>query len=78
MGGVEAAVGEGEAMIDEVRYTDEEAAEAWRWVHAHGPRNTWTATYGTAARMIGRLLKERERLVGMLRQIHNAKDQRQR
>lgn len=47
-------------------YTDDEAQEAWRWVNAHGPSNSWTATAGTAARMIGRLLEERERLMAML------------
>lgn len=49
-------------MSDEP-YTDVEAAEAWQWVNRHGPANAWTATAGTAARMIGRLLKERERLL---------------
>lgn len=44
-------------------YTEEEAAEAWQWVHRHGPKNAWTAAFGTAARMIGRLLLERERLI---------------
>lgn len=43
-------------------YTDEEAAEARTWVCKYGPPNSWTAGLGTAARMIGRLLKERERL----------------
>jgi hypothetical protein len=44
-------------------YTDEEAAEARTWVCKYGPPNSWTAGNGTAARMIGRLLKERERLL---------------
>jgi hypothetical protein len=44
-------------------YTEEEAREAKLWVGRHGPSNAWTATSGTAARMIGRLLKERERLL---------------
>lgn len=48
---------------DEVPYTDEEAAEAWIFVNQYGPSNAWTATGGTAARMIGRLLRERERLL---------------
>lgn len=60
MGGIEAA-GREEAMSD-VPYTDAEAAEARQWSNRHGPPNAWTATAGTAARMIGRLLNERERL----------------
>jgi len=44
-------------------YTDAEAAEARTWVCKYGPPNSWTAGNGTAARMIGRLLKERERLM---------------
>ena len=47
-------------------YTDEEANEAWLFVGRYGPSNSWTATNGTAARMIGRLLEERERLLVML------------
>lgn len=43
-------------------YTDAEAAEAREWSNRHGPSNAWTAGNGTAARMIGRLLNERERL----------------
>ncbi|MBU6222354.1 MAG: hypothetical protein KGR24_06330 [Planctomycetes bacterium] len=43
-------------------YTDAEAAEAREWSNRHGPSNAWTASNGTAARMIGRLLNERERL----------------
>lgn len=49
--------------VDPVPYTNEEAAEALLWVNRHGPSNAWTASLGTAARMIGRLLKERERLL---------------
>lgn len=44
-------------------YTDSEAAEARQWVNRHGPANAWTGTAGTAARMIGRLLGERSRLI---------------
>jgi len=44
-------------------YTEDEAREARLWVNKHGPSNSWTAGGGTAARMIGRLLKERERLL---------------
>ena len=44
-------------------YTDDEAAEAWLFVNRYGPSNSWTATGGTAARMMGRLLRERERLL---------------
>ena len=47
-------------------YTDGEAAEAWQWVNAHGPANSWTASNGTAARMIGRLLQERQRLLAVI------------
>jgi hypothetical protein len=43
-------------------YTDAEAAEAREWSNRHGPSNAWTAGNGTAARMIGRLLNERDRL----------------
>jgi len=49
-------------VSDRVPYSDKEANEAWLWVGRHGPSNSWTASNGTAARMIGRLLKERERL----------------
>ena len=49
-----------------VPYTDEEADEAWLFVGRHGPSNSWTATNGTAARMIGRLLEERERLLAII------------
>jgi hypothetical protein len=43
-------------------YTEAEAAEAREWSNRHGPSNAWTAGNGTAARMIGRLLNERDRL----------------
>ena len=46
-----------------VPYSDDEAKEAWLWVNRHGPSNSWTASNGTAARMIGRLLVERQRLL---------------
>ena len=49
-----------------VPYTEDEAQEAWLWVGRHGPANAWTATNGTAARMIGRLLEERERLLAII------------
>jgi hypothetical protein len=49
-----------------VPYSEDEADEAWLWVNRHGPSNSWTASNGTAARMIGRLLEERERLLVML------------
>ena len=49
-----------------VPYSEDEAQEAWLWVNRHGPSNSWTATAGTAARMIGRLLEERERLMAIL------------
>jgi hypothetical protein len=52
-----------------VPYSEDEAQEAWLWVGRHGPSNSWTATNGTAARMIGRLLEERERLLAMLANI---------
>lgn len=43
--------------------TEEELLEARHFVNRHGPANAWTATFGTAARIIGRLLGERDRLV---------------
>lgn len=49
-----------------VPYTEAEAQEAWEWVNRHGPKNAWTADLGTAARMIGRLLEERERLTAII------------
>ena len=49
-----------------IPYSEDEANEAWLWVGRFGPSNSWTATNGTAARMIGRLLEERERLLAML------------
>lgn len=54
-------------MADQrVPYSEDEAQEAWLFVGRYGPSNSWTATNGTAARMIGRLLEERERLLVML------------
>ena len=50
-------------------YGEGEAAEARIWVGRNGPSNSWTATNGTAARMIGRLLKERERLTDKIREL---------
>lgn len=50
-------------MPDDVPYTDAEAEEASQFVGRYGPANAWTATNGTAARMIGRLLRERVRLL---------------
>lgn len=44
-------------------YTEAEALEALLFVGRFGPSNAWTGTGGTAARMIGRLLKERQRLL---------------
>ena len=58
-------------MEDRVPYSDDEAKEAWLWVNRHGPSNSWTASNGTAARMIGRLLEERERLLVMLASREN-------
>ncbi len=49
-----------------VPYSEDEAQEAWLFVGRFGPANSWTATNGTAARMIGRLLEERERLMAIL------------
>ena len=49
-----------------VPYSEDEAQEAWLWVNRHGPSNSRTASNGTAARMIGRLLEERDRLLVML------------
>jgi hypothetical protein len=40
-------------------YSEAEAIEARQFVARYGPANAWTATAGTAARIIGRLLKER-------------------
>ena len=53
-------------MNPRVPYSEDEAQEAWLWVNRYGPSNSWTATNGTAARMIGRLLEERERLLAMI------------
>jgi hypothetical protein len=55
-------------LVTETRvpYTEAEAQEAWHWVNRYGPRNAWTAGLGTAARMIGRLLEERERLAAII------------
>ncbi len=49
-----------------VPYSEDEANEAWLFVGRFGPANSWTATNGTAARMIGRLLEERERLMAII------------
>lgn len=53
-------------MSEPVPYTDDEAREARMWSNRHGPSNAWTAGNGTAARMIGRLLGERDRLMSNL------------
>ena len=53
-------------MNHRVPYSEDEAQEAWLFVGRHGPSNSWTATNGTAARMIGRLLEERERLLAII------------
>lgn len=49
-----------------IPYSEDEAQEAWLFVGRYGPSNSWTATNGTAARMIGRLLEERERLLAII------------
>lgn len=49
-------------------YSEEEAAEARIFVNKFGPSNAWTGTGGTAARIIGRLLVERARLLSELDQ----------
>ena len=54
-----------------VPYSEAEADEAWLFVGRFGPANAWTATNGTAARMIGRLLEERDRLLVMLASREN-------
>jgi hypothetical protein len=54
-------------VVDQrVPYSEAEAQEAWLFVGRYGPSNSWTATNGTAARMIGRLLEERERLMAII------------
>jgi hypothetical protein len=54
-------------MADQrIPYSEDEAQEAWLFVGRYGPSNSWTATNGTAARMIGRLLEERERLMAII------------
>lgn len=54
-------------MVDaRIPYSEHEAREAWLFVGRYGPSNSWTATNGTAARMIGRLLEERERLLAII------------
>ena len=54
-------------MVDQrIPYSDAEADEAWLFVGRYGPSNSWTATNGTAARMLGRLLEERERLLAII------------
>ena len=58
-------------MEARVPYSEAEADEAWLFVGRFGPANAWTATNGTAARMIGRLLEERERLLVMLASREN-------
>ncbi len=55
-------------------YSEAEASEAWQFVCRYGPANAWTATAGTAARMIGRLLKERERLIQALAECRTGQD----
>ena len=55
-----------------VPYSEDEAQEAWLFVGRYGPSNGWTATNGTAARMIGRLLEERERLLAKIAARENS------
>lgn len=57
-------------MSDVVPYTDDEAREAKLWAGRHGPANAWTASNGTAARMIARLLQERDRLLAENASLH--------
>lgn len=57
-------------MTSRPPYTDDEAREAKLWMGRHGPANAWTASNGTAARMIGRLLEERERLIAENARLH--------
>ena len=52
-------------------YTDEEAEEARLFSNRFGPANSWTATNGTAPRMIGRLLRERARLMAEVERLRN-------
>lgn len=49
-----------------VAYSEDEEQEAWLFVNRFGPSNAWTGTGGTAARIIGRLLRERERLLTLI------------
>jgi len=49
--------------------SDQEIVEAWQFVNRMGPPNAWTATNGTAARIIGRLLQERERLLAEIERL---------
>jgi len=58
-------------------YSEAEAIEARQFVARYGPANAWTATAGTAARIIGRLLKERERLARLLEECRTAQDRDQ-
>jgi hypothetical protein len=58
-----------------VPYSENEAQEAWLWVGRHGPSNSWTASNGTAARMIGRLLEERERMLASRENIQRPAEQ---
>jgi hypothetical protein len=55
-------------------YSEAEAIEARQFVARYGPANAWTATAGTAARIIGRLLKERERLIQALAECRTVQD----
>lgn len=49
-----------------IAYSEDEEQEAWLFVNRFGPSNAWTGTGGTAARIIGRLLRERERLLTLI------------
>ena len=54
------------AIRSPIPYSEAEAQEAWLFVNRFGPSNAWTGTGGTAARIIGRLLRERERLLTII------------
>ena len=52
---------------------DDEAERMFLWTARYGPANSWTGCTGTAARMIRRLLEERERLLSAMASLSTAR-----
>ena len=65
-------------VTERTAYSGDEEREAWLFVNRYGPSNAWTGTGGTAARIIGRLLGERTRLMNELEKAKKQEEDRKR